>query len=75
MDKKIEVIKDCINIVKPGYGNNITIDSDLIKDQILDSLEAINFLFELENNFPEKINKIDDDFSDFTVKALIELIK
>lgn len=75
MENKIKIIKECINLVKPGLENDITLDSDLIKDQILDSLEAINFLFELENNFSDKINKIDDDFSDFSVRALIKLIK
>jgi len=75
MDKKIKIINDCIKLVKPDFDGLISLDSDLIKDKILDSLEAINFLFELENNFSEIIVEIDDDYNDFSVKSLINLIK
>lgn len=75
MEQKIKLICECLEVVKPGFSQEITIDSDLIKDGILDSLEAINFLFELENNFSDKIDNIDDDFNDFSVRAIMDLIK
>ena len=73
--EKIKIICECIKMVKPDFNQEITIDTDLIKDGILDSLEAINFLFELENNFSDKIDDIDDDFNDFSVGSIMDLIK
>ena len=49
-------------------------DTDLIEEGILDSLDAMTFLFHLEKEVNEKITEIDDEFDDFTIATLIQIL-
>tara|TARA_B100000242_G_C42744620_1_gene347306 strand:+ start:239 stop:481 length:243 start_codon:yes stop_codon:yes gene_type:complete len=49
-------------------------DTDLIEEGILDSLDAMTFLFHLEKEVNEKISEIDDEFDDFTIATLIQIL-
>ena len=49
-------------------------DTDLIEEGILDSLDAMTFLFHLEKEVNEKISEIDDEFDDFTISTLIQIL-
>ena len=49
-------------------------DTDLIEEGILDSLDAMTFLFHLEKEVNEKIIEIDDEFDDFTISTLIQIL-
>ena len=49
-------------------------DTDLIEEGILDSLDAMTFLFHLEKEVNEKISEIDDEFDDFKIATLIQIL-
>ena len=49
-------------------------DTDLIEEGILDSLDAMTFLFHLEKEVNEKISEIDDEFDDFIIATLIQIL-
>tara|TARA_A100001388_G_scaffold220706_1_gene171403 strand:+ start:762 stop:1004 length:243 start_codon:yes stop_codon:yes gene_type:complete len=49
-------------------------DTDLIEEGILDSLDAMTFLFHLEKEVNEKISEIDDEFDDFRIATLIQIL-
>ena len=49
-------------------------DTDLIEEGISDSLDAMTFLFHLEKEVNEKISEIDDEFDDFTIATLIQIL-
>ena len=47
---------------------------DLIGDGLIDSLDAMMFLFELEKGLGHKIATIDESYQDFTVRGLADAI-
>ena len=49
-------------------------DTDLIEEGILDSLDAMTFLFHLEKEVNKKISEIDDEFDDFKISTLIQIL-
>ncbi len=53
---------------------SIAEDDDLIGDGIIDSLDAMMFLFELEKALGKKIGTIDESYEDFTVRGLADAI-
>ncbi len=48
---------------------------DLVGDGLLDSLDTMNFLFKLETRLGAKLPSIDEDYSDYRVSALIDVIQ
>lgn len=67
-------IRESINEVSPGAGDDVTAETDLAGDGVLDSLDLMNFLFELENRCG-KIEAIDEDYNDYRVSALVDHLK
>lgn len=53
---------------------SIGMETDLLEDGILDSLDAMTFLFNLEKNMNTKIVEIDDDFNDFKISSLVSIL-
>ena len=53
---------------------SVTIETHLTEEGILDSLDTMSFLFELEQDLGHKISGIDDDFSDFRVTTIVNLM-
>lgn len=49
-------------------------ETDLVGEEIVDSLDSMNFLFELETALGYPLSKIDESFDDFRVGTLIDLI-
>ena len=70
----LALIKTALEKVTPGASEKVTMDTDLVGDDIVDSLDSMNFLFEIEGELGNPIAKIDEDFSDFRVKSLVDLI-
>ena len=68
----VEIIK-AVKAVVPDLDVEITESTDLLEDDVLDSLDSMNFLFELEESIG-KISSINEDYSDFKVSALIDLL-
>jgi acyl carrier protein len=70
----LALLKSALEKVQPGASEKVTMDTDLVGDDIVDSLDSMNFLFELEGEMDNPIAKIDEDFNDFRVKTLVDLI-
>lgn len=52
----------------------ITEDTNLVEDGMLDSLDSMTFLFELENDLGRKLEAIDETYDDFRVGALVDIV-
>jgi len=73
-DDALTMIKQALNEVSSGAGDDITMESDLAKDDILDSLDLMNFLFELEALKGSKIPEITETFDDYRVAKVVEFL-
>ena len=69
-----DLIKQALDAASPGKSASLTMGSDLVKDGIVDSLDSMNFLFELEGLTGKKLDKIDETFDDFRVTRLVEIL-
>jgi|TARA_B100001093_G_scaffold279040_1_gene266694 acyl carrier protein len=74
-DKALEIIKSALDNVQDGLSEKVTAKSDLTKDSILDSLDAMNFLFELQTLLNSSLPEIGDGFSDYRMSTLIEIVE
>lgn len=73
-DEAMNLIRDALDATKPGLSAKVTETSDLIGENLVDSLDSMNFLFELETLFGRKLTAIDESFSDFRVSKLIDIL-
>ena len=73
-EEALTLIKKALENVEAGLAEKIHTRTNLVDDDILDSLEVMNFLFELENLHGKNIEEIDEEFSDFRVSKLIEIL-
>lgn len=74
-NKAIEYIKKTLELSEIELDDiSITMETDLLEDGILDSLDAMTFLFNLEKNVNTKIVEIDDDFNDFKISSLVSIL-
>lgn len=69
-------IKKALNSTQAEYSDeSIKLDTNLIEDGILDSLDAMSFLFELETIIDKKITEIDEEFEDFSIVRFVEILQ
>ncbi len=69
-------IKKALNSTQAEYSDeSIKLGTNLIEDGILDSLDAMSFLFELETIIDKKITEIDEEFEDFTIVRFVEILQ
>ena len=71
----IELIKDCLKKTEVNL-DGILLDNntDLLAEGILDSLDAMTFLFHIEKKVGKKITEIDDEFEDFRISSLLSIL-
>lgn len=69
-----DIVKKCVAIVCPHFKGELTLEADLMGEKILDSLDSMSFLFELETALGKNIPEIDEEFEDFRVVKIVELI-
>ena len=75
-NEALNLIKKALNATNADFSEeSINLDTDLIFEGILDSLDAMSFLFELEEIIDKKIVEIDEDFDDFKVKNFINILE
>jgi acyl carrier protein len=74
-EQALALIRTAIDKVSAGAGERIGPETDLVVEEILDSLDIMNFLFHLEKAIGHRIESIDQDFSDFRIATLIDLVK
>ncbi|WP_095590590.1 acyl carrier protein [Actibacterium ureilyticum] len=73
-EKAFELIKQALEKTQAGSSEKVTMETDLIADGIVDSLDSMNFLFELETALGKSITSIDETFDDFKVTTLVDLV-
>ncbi len=69
-----KMIKDALNTVSSGAGDSIATSTHLVEDEVLDSLDLMNFLFELEGLNGGKIEAITETFDDYRVERIVEIL-
>ena len=70
----LNLIKQALDKVDAGISEKVSAKSNLVEDEILDSLDAMNFLFELNEVAGKDFPEIDDSYDDYRVSTLIEII-
>jgi acyl carrier protein len=73
-EQALEHIRSALAETVPAQPSSIGEKTDLISEQIIDSLDTMNFLFQLEKRLGKKLPSIDEDYSDFRVGALIDVV-
>jgi len=73
-DEAFELIKQALDEVSEGASESLTMDTHLLEDDILDSLDAMSFMFELEKLLGKSL-AVDEEFSDFKITTLIDLMQ
>ncbi len=68
------LIKVTLNEIVPGASDIISLETDLINQGILDSLDAMRFIFSLEKKLGQKIAIITEDNIDLLVSSIISAI-
>ncbi len=53
---------------------DITEETNLVDDGLLDSLDSMTFLFELENDLGQKLEAIDETYEDFRVGSIVDIV-
>jgi acyl carrier protein len=69
-----QLIVAALTKVAPSKAPKVTEDTDLLAGGILDSLDVMNFLFEIEQRLGKKLAVIDETYNDFRVQRLIKII-
>ncbi len=69
-----EMIVKSLEKTSPGISKGVGRETHLLKDGVIDSLESMNFLFELEQLNGNRLVEIDESFDDFRVVRLIEIL-
>lgn len=73
-EKAFELIKQALEKTQAGSSEKVTMETDLVADGIVDSLDSMNFLFELETALGQSLTSIDETFDDFKVTTLVDLV-
>lgn len=75
-DQALELIKHALVKAVPQAANcELQPQTHLIKDGIMDSLDSMAFLYELEALCGGPLQAITDDFTDFRVQRLIDIVQ
>jgi acyl carrier protein len=69
------MITEALEKTGTGLSAKVTRETHLTDDKIIDSLDSMNFLFELETIVGKKLTAIDETFDDFRVERLIEILR
>ena len=73
--RAIKIIKHALELSEVDMQDiDLEIDVDLFEEGILDSLDAMTFLFNLEKLVNKKIIEIDEDFEDFKISSLVSIL-
>lgn len=70
----IAAIRKALTATVGDVEGEITEDTNLVEDGMLDSLDSMTFLFELENDLGTKLEAIDETYDDFRVGALVDIV-
>jgi acyl carrier protein len=74
-DEALVLVRDALDKTVPGAGSKVGTATDLVGDGVLDSLDLMNFLFELEQALGRRLDGVAEDHTDFRVSTLVALIR
>lgn len=72
-DAVFDTLVASIAKVVPKNTHAVTMETDLVGDGVLDSLDVMSFLFEFEQQLGTKLDAIDEEFNDFRVERLVKI--
>ena len=73
-EEALHRINEALEAADSGLSAKIDISSDLAADGNLDSLQLMNFLFELEEALGVKIEEIYEEYEDYRVSSLVDIL-
>ena len=69
------MIQAALENTAKGLSSKVSMETHLTEDKVIDSLDSMNFLFELEGMVGHKLEAIDETFDDFRVRRLVEILR
>ena len=73
-DEALAAITKALTATVGSVDGDVTEDTNLVEDGMLDSLDSMTFLFELENDLDTKLEAIDETYEDFRVGAIVDIV-
>lgn len=73
-DEALAAITKALAATVGSVDGDVTEDTNLVDDGLLDSLDSMTFLFELENDLGTKLEAIDETYEDFRVGAIVDIV-
>jgi acyl carrier protein len=73
-DEALAAITKALTATVGSVDGDLTEETNLVEDGLLDSLDSMTFLFELENDLNTKLDAIDETYDDFRVGAIVDIV-
>ncbi len=73
-EEALAVVTKALTTTVGDVTGDITEDTNLVDDGMLDSLDSMTFLFELENDLGIKLQAIDETYEDFRVGSIVDIV-
>ena len=73
-EEALAAITKALTATVGSVDGDVTEDTNLVDDGLLDSLDSMTFLFELENDLGLKLEAIDETYEDFRVGSIVDII-
>jgi acyl carrier protein len=73
-EEALAAITKALTATVGSVDGDVTEETNLVDDGLLDSLDSMTFLFELENDLNTKLDAIDETYEDFRVGAIVDIV-
>jgi len=73
-EEALAAITKALTATVGSVDGDVTEDTNLVDDGMLDSLDSMTFLFELENDLNTKLEAIDETYDDFRVGSIVDIV-
>ncbi len=73
-EEALAAITKALTATVGSVDGDVTEDTNLVDDGLLDSLDSMTFLFELENDLNTKLDAIDETYEDFRVGSIVDIV-
>ena len=73
-EEALAAITKALSATVCSVDGDVTEETNLVEDGLLDSLDSMTFLFELENDLGSKLEAIDETYDDFRVGAIVDIV-
>ena len=73
-EEALAAITKALTATVGSVDGDVTEETNLVDDGLLDSLDSMTFLFELENDLNTKLDAIDETYEDFRVGSIVDIV-